>query len=77
MGRQIPSHPPYSSDLAPCEFRSLNGALRGKKFSDNEEIKVMGKWLKQQGKDFFAPSKKKLVQRWEKCINIDGDYVVK
>lgn len=81
MGWEILPHPPYSPDLAPSDyhlFGPLKEALRGKKFSNNEEVKeFVGNWLKQQDKDFFASGIKKLVHRWDKCINIRGDYVEK
>lgn len=81
MGWEILHHPPYSPDLAPSDFHlfgPLKEALRGKKFGNNEDVKnFVGKWLKQQDKDFFAAGIKKLVNRWDKCINVGGDYVEK
>jgi len=50
MGWEVLSHPPYSPDLAPCDFHlfgPLKKALRGKKFQDNEDVKkFLGNWLK-------------------------------
>jgi hypothetical protein len=37
----------------------------------------MGKWLRQQSKDFYAASFDALVKRWNKCINVGGGYVEK
>jgi hypothetical protein len=35
------------------------------------------KWLRQQSKDFYAASFDALVKRWDKCINVGGEYVEK
>lgn len=71
----------YSPDLVPADFHGfgpLKEALSGKTFQNNEDVKnFMGKWLKQQDKDFFIVGTKKLVNSWDKCINVGGDYVEK
>lgn len=81
MGWEVLPHPPYSPDLAPSDFHlfgPLKEALRGKRFQDNEDVKkFVGNWLKRQDKEFFAAGIKKLVVRWNKCINVQGDYVEK
>jgi hypothetical protein len=42
-----------------------------KYFADDEEVKAEArKWLRQQSEDFYA-----LVQRWNKCISVGGQYV--
>jgi hypothetical protein len=33
------------------------------------------KWLRQQSKDFYAAGFDAPVERWDKCINVDGRYV--
>lgn len=38
---------------------------------------MMQKWLQGQSKDFFARGSKKLQKRWDKCVNVGGDYVAK
>jgi hypothetical protein len=35
------------------------------------------KWLRQQSKDFCAAGFDALVKRWDKCINVAGEYVEK
>jgi hypothetical protein len=35
------------------------------------------KWLRQQSKDFCAAGFDTLVKRWDKCINVGGEYVEK
>jgi hypothetical protein len=35
------------------------------------------KWLRQQSKDFYDAGFEALVNWWDKCINVGGEYVVK
>jgi hypothetical protein len=37
----------------------------------------MHKWLRDQPKIFFVEEIRKLVDRWTKCIEKEGDYVEK
>jgi hypothetical protein len=37
----------------------------------------VGKWLRQQSKDFYAACFDALAKRWDKCINVLGGYVEK
>jgi hypothetical protein len=34
-------------------------------------------WQRQQPKDFYAAGIGTLIKRWDKCINVNGDYVEK
>jgi len=34
-------------------------------------------WLRHQDKDSFAADINKLIKKWDKCINVVGDYVEK
>ncbi len=81
LGWELLEHPPYSPDLAPCDFHlfgPLKNALRGKTFANNEEVKIeVNQWLRTRPKEFFQTGIKKLVHRWEKCIELSGDYVEK
>jgi len=74
-------HPAYSPDLAPADFHlfgRLKEALRGRRFSCDDDVKaVVHQWLRAQPKTFFADGIKKLVGRWEKCIKKQGDYIEK
>uniref|UniRef100_A0A0N5CDX6 Histone-lysine N-methyltransferase SETMAR n=1 Tax=Strongyloides papillosus TaxID=174720 RepID=A0A0N5CDX6_STREA len=78
---EIVPHPPYSSDFAPSDFYlfgPLKDSLRGVKFNNNGEIKEeIQKWLRSEDKNFFATGIRKLVERWDKCINVADDYVEK
>jgi len=72
-------HPPYSPDLAPSEyhiFGPLKEALRGRSFTSDEEVKVaVHTWLLEQPKSFFSAGIQKLVERYNKCIVLQGDCV--
>lgn len=75
------AHPPYSPDLAPSDyhlFMHMKKWLGSQRFDDDEELKdaVTG-WLKAQAGDFFAEGISKLVRRYDKCLNVYGNYVEK
>ena len=46
-------------------------------FSDEAVQKSMHKWLSDQPKTFFSDGIHKLLDRWNKCIEMSGDYVEK
>ncbi len=71
-------HPPYSPDLAPCDFwlfRNLKKFLRGKRFQTESEIDSAVD-------DFFSSITtaqwravfEKWQERMERCIRAQGDY---
>jgi len=72
---------PNSPDLAPSDyhlFGPLKNALRGCRFSTDKEVQeAVHKWLRDQPKTFFLEGICKLVDRWTKCIEKEGDYVEK
>jgi hypothetical protein len=45
--------------------------------ANEEEIQAVHKWLRDQPKTFFVKGIRKLVDRWTKCIEKEGDYVEK
>ena len=51
------------------KFKNLAQALRMKEAAHA--------WLAAQSKTFFSEGIKKLLQRWKKCIEKQGDYVEK
>ena len=69
------------ANLAPSDyhlFGSLKEALRDRRFtSDQEVMEAVHDWLVAQPKTFFSEGFRKLVQRWTKCIQKQGDYVDK
>lgn len=78
---EILPHPPYSPDLAPSDFYlfgKLKDHLRGRHFHDDDTLKnVVTAWLESQETVFYNEGIQKLKYRWEKCINLQGDYVEK
>ena len=78
---EVLEHPPYSPDLAPSDyhlFGPLKDALRGRCFATDQQVKeAVHMWLNAQQKTFFSEGIEKLVQRWTKCIEKQGDYVEK
>ena len=78
---EVLSHPPYSPDLAPSNFRffpHLKRHFKGTHFTSDDEVKqAVTSWIKQRTPEFFIDGMRKLVLRWEKCIEQQGDYVEK
>jgi hypothetical protein len=59
-------------------FGPLKEALRGRRFASDQEVKeAVHAWLAAQPKTFFSEGNRKLVQRWTKCVEKQGDYVEK
>jgi len=74
-------HPPYSPDLAPCDFflfPNMKKWLGGKRFTSNEQvIDQTEAYFEEFDKSYFLDGLKKLEHRWTKCIELRGDYVEK
>ena len=72
-------HPPYSPDLAPCDFflfPKMKLQLKGCHFDTVEEIQresqnVLGKLREQD----FHHAFRQWQQRWERCVAAQGDYL--
>ena len=68
------SHPPYSSDLAPCDFflfPMLKKPLKGRRFDTILEIKVNAtKELKGIKKEAYLDC----FRKWDKCVRWQGEY---
>ena len=78
---EVPSHLPYSPDLAPSDFHffpHLKRDLKGTHFTSDDEVKqAVTSWTKQRTPEFFIDGMCKLVLRWGKCTERQGDYVEK
>jgi len=74
-------HPPYSPDLAPSDyhlFPNMKTWLATQRFDDDAELQAgMNEWLKSQAAKFYDDGINKLVRRYDKCLNLNGDYVEK
>lgn len=81
MGWVTIPHPPYSPDLAPSDFHlfgALKKPLRGKHFASVEEMQTeINQWVRTTSKDFFENGLKSLTKRWQKCVQLRGDYIEK
>ena len=81
FGWEILQHPPYSPDLAPSDFHlfgPMKKHLGGRRFASDEEVECEVKlWFRKQSPDFYAMGIGSLIPRWDKCINVGGNYVEK
>lgn len=79
LGWEVLNHPPYSPDLAPSDyylFRSLSNYLRGKKFSNIDEVKVhLEEFFYSKPSKFYATGLLNLADRWDKVIQSNGGYL--
>ncbi|GBN42571.1 hypothetical protein AVEN_37991-1, partial [Araneus ventricosus] len=68
-------------DLAPSDFHlfgPLKQYLGVKHFSDDGDVQhEVLLWMRQQPKEFYAAGIGALIKRWDKSINVGGDYVEK
>ena len=66
--------PPYSPDLAPCDFW-LFSKLRGCRYETIEEMKeAVTKVIDTLTQEDFHWAVRKLLERYNKCIATGGDY---
>lgn len=71
-------HPPYSPDLAPCDFflfPRMKRDMKGKRFADITEVKTktteaLSAITEDEFKNCFEQWKKRL----DKCISASGEY---
>ena len=78
---ELLEHPPYSPDLAPSDFSlfpKLKLFLTGQRFSLNQEaIAAVDGYFPDLTKNHYRDGIMALEHRWNKCISLKGDYVVK
>ena len=74
MGIKTVAHPPYSPDLAPCDF-SLFPKLRGCCYETIEKMKeAVMKVINTLTQEDFHGAFQKLLEQYNKCIAAGGDY---
>ena len=74
MGINTVPHPPFSPDLAPCDFW-LFPKLKGCRYETIEEMKeVVEKVIDTLTQEDFDGVCEKLLERYNKCIAAGGDY---
>lgn len=81
LGYELLPHPPYSPDLAPCDFflfPNMKKWLAGQRFSSNEEvIAATEAYFAGFDKKYFLDGLKRLEHRWKKSVELKGEYVEK
>ncbi|GFN97531.1 histone-lysine N-methyltransferase SETMAR [Plakobranchus ocellatus] len=80
-GWEILPHPAHSPDLALSDFHlfgPLKRHLRGMAFETEDDfISELRNWFDNLDVDFFRVGINLLLSRWQKCIDLHGDYVEK
>lgn len=78
---ELLEHPPYSPDLAPSDFHlfpHLKKFMRGQRFSSNEEvIAAVEAYFASLPDSHFREGILKLENRWDKCVELQGEYTEK
>ena len=77
MGIKTVPQPPYSPDLAPCDFwlfPKLKEKLRGCRYVTIEMKEAVTKVIDILTQEDFHGAFQKLLQRYNKCIAAGGDY---
>jgi GTP cyclohydrolase I len=76
---EVLPHPPYSPDLTPSDyylFSIVKNQIRGQLYETNEALQTaVRQCLRAAGTEFYRKRILKLPERWEKCVQRDGDYV--
>ncbi len=71
-------HPPYSPDLAPCDFWAFPYAkakLRGRRFASIEALQAeIRRIFRRTPRETFAQAIYDMAPRWSKCVNAQGAY---
>ncbi|GBL78964.1 hypothetical protein AVEN_48929-1 [Araneus ventricosus] len=71
-----PGLQPRSCPVRLSPFPALKSALSGRHFRSNEEVlKAVKNFLRSPGTDFYQDGFLKLISRYDKCINVGGEYV--
>jgi histone-lysine N-methyltransferase SETMAR len=78
---EIFDHPSYSPYLVPSDyylFTKIKVWLDTQRFHTNEEpMDGVNNWLHNLAAEFFDEGLQNLVSRYDKCLNVDGNYVEK
>ena len=78
---EVLAHPPYSPDLAPCDFwlfPTLKKELRGQHFASNDAVTAA---VRVKLRDLCSNGLQHVfeawVKRWESCVEAEGSYFEK
>jgi len=65
-------------DAVATAIGPLKHHLSGERFPDEDAVqRAVRAWFRQQPKEFYPAGFQGLVKRWDKCLNLYGDYVEK
>lgn len=71
-------HPPYSPDLSPSDyylFSPMKNAIRGRNYENAGDVmKDIQNWFDSKDRGFYSKAFNLLPERWQKCIDANGDY---
>ena len=80
-GVKLVAHPPYSPDLAPCDFiffPKAKESLKGQRFRSAEEaVTAFHETISTWPKETFRNAFHSWFQRMKSCIHANGDYFEK
>ncbi|KAK6728678.1 hypothetical protein RB195_005991 [Necator americanus] len=80
LGWEVLPHPPYSPGLAPSDyhlFRSLQHHLEEKCYDDRDRLENdLRVFFASKSSEFYAKGIRELVRRWQRVVDVDGDYFV-
>ena len=80
LGWEILLHPPYSPDLAPSDyhlFRALSNDINNVTFDSEEGLKSwLDNFFETRTENFWKVGINKLVERWKKVVDNDGEYII-
>ena len=78
---EVPGHPPYSPDLAPCDFflfPTLKKILRGQQFDDVADLqRAVQSPIPSLGPSAYKNCFYSRIKRCRKCISFKGEYFEK
>jgi hypothetical protein len=78
---EIFDHPPYSPDLTPSNYHlfiKMKVWLATQRSHANKELMDgVNNWLYNLAAPLFDEGLQKLVSQYDKCLNVDGNYVEK
>jgi len=78
-GIPVVQQPPYSPDMAPCDFwlfPQLKTVMKVKRFEDTDTIKKNAtSTLNTIPKDSFKKCSQQWQDRWKQCVSSQGEYI--
>uniref|UniRef100_A0A7I4Z537 DDE_3 domain-containing protein n=1 Tax=Haemonchus contortus TaxID=6289 RepID=A0A7I4Z537_HAECO len=80
QGIRTVTHPPYSPDITPCDFRifrSIQNFLDGKQLKNERDLEdVIEDWAEPRPAGFWEDGVASLPDRWRKVVGMHGGYIM-